>query len=1357
MHKPFYESKRIKPRPEQIKRQKEEKLKEREPVKYKFVEFDEQGRPQIKSEDLKAFAENFVDFLLREDLTHDEKLIFLEQGIAGGLIVESHLLKLFDLIYEKNEDVILEFDKELMDYILKVYPHPEKFVNFLLKHQGFDEKEYPEEGPVLEFISRMSSPKTREDLPPFALKKINNDQIDHLLDYVTNINPEDIFRHKELFDALLKNYSWSLEVPRKKERYYRRIKSGYKSEKFEEERREEIKLKSNNYLWKTSGRLKEFEKVFSEKEYLEFLKKIISGLDKMYIGRSFVNAEKKPNENDKQASDRLLEVQKQRLNEATKLIFEKMNPKERADYFINLLKEDNVLPDMIIGGCFDLDKMDFSAEQEKFLLNNINQIGWIFESAFDFFLKKKDEKFIVRYIKQEIDRLFMMVKFLIETNNFDKLSKSAQKEILDYQIDKFPGMIMPIIDKLLDFRDVMDFKKLLTTKDVEIFEEYVSGIPKAFQAIKNNKDLGIDKKEFRECVIANFEAHPEYYFSKMGLNFFKDLYPTKKQQKDKLKQIVSFSQSSFISYLKDQAGDRKMPALDKEYLVEQLRQFAPQISKFFWGHKEFLHLMGSEKRAARFMLDNIEEIPPDSFENVFKIFIKNPAQLKKFIDYAEKNFPKIIFIFWKNSAIEKAIAVRFRRKEAPSRVKSDKIIQQSMENVLKENIELAGSGYVLNNFNHFSDLPQVRKYFIENADEIIRRNPGFVAKNYKNIENIIGREKIMEQIDRRMPAFLEYLIENEIFRKQTKIDLEKEAKKYPHVLLENGYFHWSVFGAFSEMSENKPLEYIVSEIREKKFYQFWKGSIEKEYARLKKANADRVSPTIERLAERICLLSASGHAQKYFDEVKDLPESERDEHLAKISIIINLGLENQIEFEKRILPQLENIINNELKSVFNLQETKEISEKSEIFKEPEPFIIYMNNHGNKLEINKLMREIVENDLNGTFYNWRKWAVEKSELTQTDKKRGLNIFKQKELLPAGLTLQQYESWLESDEIEMEASFEYEIENVRQSMYEKMKAAIDNNHIDISMRELTFETALNDFLRIETAMKEKSQTLSKLNKIVKENKKRSKRGEKLILFDEEEYEALKQEFYEIKENLNQAKERLFISRLINISAREIIDNSLYLKGPERKKQSAPISKVFSFLRNRFSDNQVFCDDLENLNNIISQYQSQEAGQGFGKEEYLFTDTDDLLTMMKIGERPVNSCQSYKINHPLAESLISYCVDPNTRVFIIKKPDKTLVARAVVRILGDENGKPYLLAEPVYSVNTHPKLQDLMANVIKKKARKMKVKAVTARGSYGFEGEPVPKLYSKNSRNISVYVDSIGRKPYKGYYSVVNAIEI
>jgi hypothetical protein len=327
---------------------------------------------------------------------------------------------------------------------------------------------------------------------------------------------------------------------------------------------------------------------------------------------------------------------------------------------------------------------------------------------------------------------------------------------------------------------------------------------------------------------------------------------------------------------------------------------------------------------------------------------------------------------------------------------------------------------------------------------------------------------------------------------------------------------------------------------------------------------------------------------------------------------------------------------------------------------------------------------------------------------------------------------------------------------------MRYSLDNNHAELSMSELSADIAQEQFMLANDKMRSINIELNKIRKIIAQNKKRKKQGKEPLEYDKMKFESLNELFQQAKDELNEKKVRAFISRMIHLSAREVLDGGIYIKGVavDNKKglgPFVPFGKAFAFLRNSFSDNQPFQDDLDRIETVIAQYRAQEAGEGFGKEEYTFTDTSDLLTLLKIGAEPVASCQSYKSANRLASSLMSYVADPDTKVFIVKKSDGLLVARAISRLLSDEKGKPYILLEPMYSVNTHPRLQALIANVVKNKAEKMGIKAVVSRGGYAAEGEPAPVLYSRGSRNVSSYVDNIGSQPYKGMYEVAHGIEL
>ncbi|MEM3031113.1 MAG: hypothetical protein QXH27_05240, partial [Candidatus Micrarchaeia archaeon] len=92
----------------------------------------------------------------------------------------------------------------------------------------------------------------------------------------------------------------------------------------------------------------------------------------------------------------------------------------------------------------------------------------------------------------------------------------------------------------------------------------------------------------------------------------------------------------------------------------------------------------------------------------------------------------------------------------------------------------------------------------------------------------------------------------------------------------------------------------------------------------------------------------------------------------------------------------------------------------------------------------------------------------------------------------------------------------------------------------------------------------------------------------------------------------------------------------------------------------------------------------------------DTDDFLTLLKIGEVPRHSCQSY-VNGSHNHCLLAYVADANKKGIIVRDEEGIIHARAIAKLYQaemDGQMKKVLLLEPVYADAANPEYNALIA---------------------------------------------------------------
>jgi len=76
----------------------------------------------------------------------------------------------------------------------------------------------------------------------------------------------------------------------------------------------------------------------------------------------------------------------------------------------------------------------------------------------------------------------------------------------------------------------------------------------------------------------------------------------------------------------------------------------------------------------------------------------------------------------------------------------------------------------------------------------------------------------------------------------------------------------------------------------------------------------------------------------------------------------------------------------------------------------------------------------------------------------------------------------------------------------------------------------------------------------------------------------------------------------------------------------------------------------------------------------------DTDDLETLLSMGQEPVPHCQNWKVDSSLNVSLLSFVADANKKLYYIKNGNNKPISMSLVRLV-EWQEMPTLLIENVY----------------------------------------------------------------------------
>ena len=160
----------------------------------------------------------------------------------------------------------------------------------------------------------------------------------------------------------------------------------------------------------------------------------------------------------------------------------------------------------------------------------------------------------------------------------------------------------------------------------------------------------------------------------------------------------------------------------------------------------------------------------------------------------------------------------------------------------------------------------------------------------------------------------------------------------------------------------------------------------------------------------------------------------------------------------------------------------------------------------------------------------------------------------------------------------------------------------------------------------------------------------------------------------------------------------------------------------------------------------------------EAYRVIDTDDPNHFLLMGTEVLNSCQDVKGSASLNVGLLGYALDGKHRLALVCDPEGKILARSVLRLLLDSEGKPVIFQEKMYVADANPAYPQLLRQIALKKAGLLGVPLVVSPAD--FEKEQAKKyplsIQAKAKRIPFEYVDALGGL-HSGPYIIGNALHI
>ena len=144
----------------------------------------------------------------------------------------------------------------------------------------------------------------------------------------------------------------------------------------------------------------------------------------------------------------------------------------------------------------------------------------------------------------------------------------------------------------------------------------------------------------------------------------------------------------------------------------------------------------------------------------------------------------------------------------------------------------------------------------------------------------------------------------------------------------------------------------------------------------------------------------------------------------------------------------------------------------------------------------------------------------------------------------------------------------------------------------------------------------------------------------------------------------------------------------------------------------------------------------------EAYTVIDTDDPNHFLLMGTEVLNSCQDVKGSASLNVGLLGYALDGKHRLALVCDSEGKILARSVLRLLIDAEGKPVLFQERMYVADANPAYSQLLRKIALKKADLLGVPLVVSPEDFKEErAKPYPLSIQAKAKPVPYeYVDAL-----------------
>lgn len=554
---------------------------------------------------------------------------------------------------------------------------------------------------------------------------------------------------------------------------------------------------------------------------------------------------------------------------------------------------------------------------------------------------------------------------------------------------------------------------------------------------------------------------------------------------------------------------------------------------------------------------------------------------------------------------------------------------------------------------------------------------------------------------------------------------------------------------------------MIDAVKDNKYFELYKEQLEKiknnqiEYLG-EQYYPNRVNTQEEftNIIHRIALFENSDLVLNQLDAIKQLSVKEQDEIAKLLEFSIKSGVDDELDIDISIdgfditKEKILDKIKNYLVRLFELDvnEIKDIKLLN-IYAIEALGIYYQKTCKNLVAMKKSFQSFVKAVIGGNYSNWREWGVN-GEISESDIDLKFSEMVDSGFLPQKLTEDQYAKWRNDNEIDTEELLDYDPKSIQKSIGKIFEQSIIDDHIDeelIFYNKAELEEEYKNLIEPLNALLKRKKSLQERFKDVK---KKKKQGEEFRPISEEEnfeYDEIQLEIEDYREEIAEDLNRIKAQQILS-SFKKITINDIELKQLRQQNgKMIPLSKAFSFLNEGFiNDYPEFRADIRRIQSVLEEANEQMfGGDTMSKSKLRVTDKVDLPIYTMIGEKPVATCQNYNSEASYNKGLLSYLTDPNVKIIQVYNEKDKIIARSVMRLMENKEGKPEIFIERIYSASSHQKIYEVVKNFAEQKAGKM--------GVNFFNKNPEGRLYSKGSRSPYVYSDSGGGLIQRGEFTI------